>query len=77
MYTRHVSQQRDRITPAQIHQAGSRELSIRWADGAESLYDVRDLLRAVQELETRQRNAGGRVTQRLDGGDQRFQLVAG
>ncbi len=43
MYTRHVSQQRDRITPAQIRQAGSRELSIRWADGAESLYDVRDL----------------------------------
>ena len=43
MYTRGVAQPSDRITPAQIRQAGPRELAIRWADGAESVYDVRDL----------------------------------
>ena len=31
------------ITPVQIQQAGARELSIRWSDGRESVYDVRDL----------------------------------
>jgi ATP-binding protein involved in chromosome partitioning len=32
-----------RFTPTEIRQAGPRELAIRWADGAESLYEVRDL----------------------------------
>lgn len=31
------------ITPVKIQQAGSRELAIRWSDGRESVYDVRDL----------------------------------
>jgi ATP-binding protein involved in chromosome partitioning len=31
------------ITPVQIQQAGARELAIRWSDGRESVYDVRDL----------------------------------
>ena len=31
------------ITPAEIRQGGPRELVIRWSDGRESLYDVRDL----------------------------------
>lgn len=43
MYTSGVSDRSARITPTGIRQAGPRELSIRWADGLESLYDVRDL----------------------------------
>jgi DUF971 family protein len=31
------------ISPAEIRQAGPRELAIRWADGRESVYDVRTL----------------------------------
>ena len=31
------------ITPVEIRQSGQRELAIRWADGRESVYDVRDL----------------------------------
>ena len=31
------------ITPLEIRQAGPRELAIRWSDGRESVYDVRDL----------------------------------
>ncbi len=31
------------ITPVKIQQAGPRELAIRWSDGRESVYDVRDL----------------------------------
>jgi ATP-binding protein involved in chromosome partitioning len=30
-------------TPLKIPQAGARELAIRWSDGRESVYDVRDL----------------------------------
>lgn len=33
----------DRTTPDQIRQAGPRALSIRWRDGTESVYAVRDL----------------------------------
>lgn len=33
----------DRTTPAEIRQAGPRELAIRWRDGAETVYPVRDL----------------------------------
>jgi ATP-binding protein involved in chromosome partitioning len=33
----------DRYVPTEIRQAGPRRLAISWADGAESLYDVRDL----------------------------------
>ena len=32
-----------RTTPSEIRQAGPRELAIRWADGDESIYPVRDL----------------------------------
>jgi len=32
-----------RTTPTEITQKGPRTLAIHWADGAESLYDVRDL----------------------------------
>jgi len=32
-----------RATPAEIRQAGPRELAISWSDGAESRYAVRDL----------------------------------
>jgi ATP-binding protein involved in chromosome partitioning len=38
-----VSSERERVTPTAIRQAGPRELAIRWADGRESLYDVRGL----------------------------------
>lgn len=31
------------ITPLEIRQAGARELAIRWSDGRESVFDVRDL----------------------------------
>ena len=31
------------ITPVEIRQSGERELAIRWADGRETIYDVRDL----------------------------------
>jgi len=31
------------ITPVGIRQSGERELAIRWADGRESIYDVREL----------------------------------
>ena len=31
------------ITPVEIRQSGERELAIRWADGRESVYDVRGL----------------------------------
>jgi len=31
------------ITPVQIRQSGERELTIRWSDGRESIYPVRDL----------------------------------
>ena len=31
------------ITPVEIRQSGERELSIRWADGRETIYPVRDL----------------------------------
>jgi ATP-binding protein involved in chromosome partitioning len=31
------------IVPTQIRQGGPRELAIRWSDGRESIYDVRDL----------------------------------
>jgi ATP-binding protein involved in chromosome partitioning len=31
------------ITPVEIRQSGERELAIRWADGKEFIYDVRDL----------------------------------
>jgi ATP-binding protein involved in chromosome partitioning len=31
------------ISPAEIRQAGPRELAIRWADGRETVYDVRAL----------------------------------
>ena len=31
------------ITPLEIRQAGPRELAIRWSDGLESVFDVRDL----------------------------------
>jgi ATP-binding protein involved in chromosome partitioning len=30
-------------TPSEIKQAGDRQLSIRWADGGQSLFDVREL----------------------------------
>lgn len=33
----------DRTTPEEIRQAGPRELAIRWRDGAESVFRVRDL----------------------------------
>ena len=33
----------DRITPAEIRQAGPRALSIRWRDGVESVFGVREL----------------------------------
>jgi ATP-binding protein involved in chromosome partitioning len=32
-----------RTTPSEIRQSGPRELAIRWSDGAESSYAVRDL----------------------------------
>jgi ATP-binding protein involved in chromosome partitioning len=32
-----------RFTPTEIRQQGPRGLGIRWADGVESVYDVRDL----------------------------------
>ncbi|MGH0038363.1 MAG: DUF971 domain-containing protein [Myxococcota bacterium] len=32
-----------RTTPTEITQTGPRELSIHWADGARSVFDVRDL----------------------------------
>jgi len=31
------------ITPVQIRQSGERELAIRWSDGRESIYPVREL----------------------------------
>jgi DUF971 family protein len=31
------------VSPAEIRQAGPRELAIRWSDGRESVYDVRSL----------------------------------
>ena len=31
------------ITPVEIRQSGERELAIRWADGRETIYPVRDL----------------------------------
>jgi ATP-binding protein involved in chromosome partitioning len=31
------------VTPVQIRQSGERELAIRWSDGRESIYPVRDL----------------------------------
>jgi ATP-binding protein involved in chromosome partitioning len=31
------------ITPVEIRQSGARELAIRWADGRETIYPVRDL----------------------------------
>ena len=40
-YTARVST--PQITPVSIRQAGARELAIRWSDGRESVYDVRDL----------------------------------
>ncbi len=33
----------DPFTPTEIRQQGARRLLIRWADGVESLYEVRDL----------------------------------
>lgn len=36
-------EQTPRTTPVAIEQRGARTLGIRWADGAESLFDVRDL----------------------------------
>jgi ATP-binding protein involved in chromosome partitioning len=38
-----VADSEARFTPTQIRQAGPRELAILWADGAESVYAVRDL----------------------------------
>jgi len=37
-----VSDDRD-VTPTRIEQRGPRQLGIRWADGRESVYDVRSL----------------------------------
>lgn len=38
-----IDQETRATTPEQISQKSARELSIRWADGAESLYEVRAL----------------------------------
>lgn len=38
-----MSQENRAIQPASIHQQGPRHLAIDWADGAQSLYEVREL----------------------------------